>query len=73
MKNLKSKDIRSQISLCESGARLLFIEEKLKLLPAALLAGIHTRTHCGNLILETANMWQAGEHLNTVALCDRNL
>lgn len=73
MKNLKSKDIRSQTSLCESSARLLLIEEQLKLLSAALLAGIYTLTHCGNIIPETANMWQAGEHLNTVALCERNL
>lgn len=45
----------------------------MELLSAILLAGIHTLTHCGNIIPETAGMWQAGEHLNTVALCDRSL
>lgn len=73
MKNIKSKDIRTQTSLCESSARILLIEEQLELLSAATLAGIHTLTHCGNIIPETADMWQAGEHLNTVALCDRSL
>lgn len=73
MKNIKSKDIRSQTSLCESSARLLLIEEQSELLSAAMLAGIHTLTHCENIIPETADMWQAGEHLNTVALCDRSL
>lgn len=73
MKNIKSKDIRSQILLCECSSTLLLIEEQLELLSAATLAGIHTLTHCRNIIPEAADMWQAGEHLNTVALCDRSL
>lgn len=73
MKNVISKDISSQTSFCESTSRLLLIEEQLELLSATTLAGIHTLTHCGNIILETADMWQASEHLNTEALCDRIL
>lgn len=75
MKNIVSKDIKSQTSPSESSSRLLLIEEQLELLSATTLAGIHTlnSTHCGNIIPETADMWQTGEHLNTVALCDRSL
>lgn len=58
--------------LCESSVSLLLTEEQLKLLSATMLVGIHNLSHCSNIIPEAADMWQAGEHLNTVVLCDRS-
>ena len=35
-----------------------------------MLVGIHNLSHCSNIIPEAADMWEAGEHFNTVVLCD---